>query len=574
MTYKQTKAHGGSLKNLMISSEEAESLKTEALNMKSITLSERQVNELEMMINGGFSPLEGYMGEDDYQSVLSTMRLVDGTVFPMPICLGVSESIAENLSIGDQIALRDAEGFMPAILELEEIYKINKRDEALAVFGTDSIDHPGVRDLLENKNSVYLSGKVRGIELPSHFDFEIVRNTPEELRTHFYKMGWKKVVAFTTSEPMHRMQRQITLDVARQLEANILVHPLLGEDKPGDINRFAKVRSYREMVRKFPHQLGVLSLIPLSSCSAGPREALMHAIVNQNYGCTHMIVGPDYASPKNVVNNQIFYEKFSAQKLLLKFENELIIQIVATDDYVYVPEKKSFYTISEAKRLDSKYIQFTRSDVKETLLRGESLPKWFTYPDIEKELASVYPSKDKIGFTLFFTGLSGSGKSTLARMIHSRMIEEEGRSVTLLDGDVVRLNLSSELGFSKEHRNLNIKRISFVANEISKNGGVAICAPIAPYSQMRRDARDLIEQHAAFIEIHISTPLEVCESRDRKGLYAKARKGIIPEFTGISDPYEEPINPELCIDTSQGTPMEQVQHIMLHLIREGYLGNE
>lgn len=570
MTSTHIPAHGGKLKNLLVSETQAEQLKDQAMEWQSVTLSERQVNELEMLVNGGFTPLDGYMGEADYRSVLSDMRLADGTVFPMPVCLDISPELAEKVQTGDTLALRDPEGFMPAILEVSEIWQVDIEAEALAIYGTNSMQHPGVRQLLENRHSVYVAGKVRGIELPMHFDFEIVRNTPQELREHFHRLGWKNVVAFTTSEPMHRLQRQITLDVARQVQANILVHPLLGEDQPGDMNRFARVRGYREIVRKYPHQLGMLSLLPLSRRSAGPREALWHAIINQNYGCSHMIIGPQHASPKGYDKN--FYEPGAAQNLVAAFEDELAIKIVPTDEHVYSSSRKMFAPRNEVEQAGEECLSLSRSEMRQKLLKGEALPEWFTYPDVERELASVYPSREHIGFTLFFTGLSGSGKSTLARIIHSKLIEEGGRPVTLLDGDIVRLNLSSELGFSREHRNLNIQRIGFVANEISKNGGIAICAPIAPYTQMRRNVRELIEQHGAFIEVHVATPLEVCEARDRKGLYAKARKGIIPEFTGISDPYEEPENAELVIDTSEGTPMEQAQQIMLYLIREGYLG--
>jgi len=563
-------ALGGAIKNLLVKSDDVEVLKKEALAWSSITLTERQINELELLLNGGFSPLEGYMDQANYQSVLDSMRLVDGTVFPLPICLGVTEKVAESLAVGEQVALRDHEGFMPAFIKISEIWKVDQEVEAQAIFETTSLDHPGVRQLLESDQTYYIAGKVQGIELPMHFDFELVRDTPQQLRAQFHKMGWQKVVAFTTGEPMHRLQRQITLDVAREVEANVLVHPLLGEDQPGDMNRFARVRAYRQVVRGYPHQIGFLSLLPLSRRFAGPREALLHAIVNQNYGCSHMIVGPEYASPKDV-KDKSFYEPKAAQKLLMQYEDDLAIRIVATDDYVYSPTKKRFVAAASLEE-DEEGLSISQVQVRERLRRGESLPEWFTFPDVEKELALVFPSNEKIGFTLFFTGLSGSGKSTLARMVHSKLIEEAGRPVTLLDGDIVRLNLSSELGFSKEHRNLNIRRIGFVANEISKNGGIAICAPIAPYTAMRREARDLIEQHGAFIEIHVSTPLEVCEARDRKGLYAKARQGLIPEFTGISDPYEIPEHPELTIDTSQGTPMAQVQKIMLYLIKEGYLG--
>lgn len=570
MTSQHIPAHGGKLRNLLVSEEQAEQLKDQAMDWQSVTLSERQVNELELLINGGFSPLDGYMGEKDYRSVLSDMRLADGTVFPMPVCLDIAPEAAEKIQTGDTLALRDQEGFMPAILEVSEIWQVDIEAEAQAIYGTTSMQHPGVRQLLENRHSVYVAGRVRGIELPMHFDFEIVRDTPHELREHFHRLGWKNVVAFTTSEPMHRLQRQITLDVAREIQANILVHPLLGEDQPGDMNRFARVRGYREIVRKYSHQLGMLSLLPLSRRSAGPREALWHAVINQNYGCSHIIIGPQHASPKGY--DKDFYEPGAAQKTVAAFESELAIKMVPTEEHVYSPSRKMFISRKDAEQTGEEHLSISRNQMRQKLLRGESLPEWFTYPDVERELASVYPSREHIGFTLFFTGLSGSGKSTLARMIHSRLIEEGGRPVTLLDGDIVRLNLSSELGFSREHRNLNIQRIGFVANEITKNGGVAICAPIAPYTQMRRNVRELIEQHGAFIEIHVSTPLEVCEARDRKGLYAKARKGIIPEFTGISDPYEQPEHAELIIDTSEGTPMEQAQQIMLYLIREGYLG--
>ena len=564
--------HGKNAVDLVVGEKEAEQLKVEALDWQSITLTDRQVNELELLLNGGLSPLSGYMSESDYRSVIQTHRLSDGTLFPMPVCLDIAPEFAEKIQPGDKIALRDPEGFMPAVLTVAEIWQVDLEEEAQAIFGTESPEHPGVRYFLENHHSVYVSGEVTGAGLPLHFDFEMVRDTPPELRQHFHRMGWKDVLAFTTSEPMHRLQRQLTLDVAREHGLNILVHPLVGEDQLGDMNRFARVRGYREIVRKYPHQMGMLSLLPLSRRSAGPREALWHMIINQNYGCSHMIIGPQYASPKGL--SKQYYREGEAQDFVGRFERELAIKSIPTEKHVYMPSTRKFVPKSALKDTGETGMSLTRIEMRQKLMRGESLPSWFTYPDIEKELARVYPSHDKIGFTLFFTGFSGSGKSTLARMVHSRLIEEGGRPVTLLDGDVVRLNLSSELGFSREHRNLNIQRIGFVANEITKNGGVAICAPIAPYAQVRREVRELIEQHGAFIEIHVSTPLEVCEARDRKGLYAKARKGIIKEFTGISDPYETPEKPELRIDTSEGTPMEQVQQIMLYLIREGYLGNE
>lgn len=564
------KPHGGTLVNLLVAEDEAEQLRQQAMDWPSVTLDDRQLNELELLVNGGFSPLQGYLSQTDYNAVLADMRLADGTLWPMPVTLDVNEDVAAKLSPGQTLALRDAEGFMPAVLEIGEIYEVDIQTEAEAIFGTSDIAHPGVRRHLENARRYRLAGPVRGIELPLHFDFESLRYTPASLREMFHRMGWSNVVAYSTSEPMHRLQRHITLQAARDFQANILVHPLLGEDQAGDMNRFARVRGYREIVRKYPHQLGMLSLLPLSRRSAGPREALWHMIVRQNYGCSHHVIETDYASPR--VNGRAYYDPDAAQRLLEKYQDELQIQMIAVEEQAYSPQRQSFAPLAELQAADEEALLMSDAAVKEQLYRGETLPDWFTYPDVEKELARVYPARNKIGFTLFFTGLSGSGKSTLARMVHSRLIEDGGRPVTLLDGDIVRLNLSSELGFSREHRNLNIRRIGFVANEISKNGGVAICAPIAPYTEMRRQVRELIEQHGAFIEIHVSTPLEVCEARDRKGLYARARKGIIPEFTGISDPYEIPEQAELSIDTSQGTPMEHTQQIMLYLFREGYLG--
>ena len=567
------KPHGGELVNLVADPERAETLKTESQQFPSLTLSQRQLCDLELLMNGAFSPLNGFMSRKDYDAVVDDLRLADGTLWPIPIVLDVPERFAEKLQPGARVALRDNEGFMPAVLTVGDIWHPDKEREAEKVYSTASEKHPGVRYLHESVHPVYLSGSIEGIQLPVHYDFESLWDSPEELRALFKKMGWRKVVAFQTSKPMHRLQRDITLQVAKDIQGHILLHPTVGMTKPGDLQYYARVHCYQAIRHHFPHNLAVLSLLPLAMRMAGPREALWHAIVSQNYGCSHLIVGPKHAYPPpgNNGDSAQFYEPDQAKALIEGFADDLAIKMVPVEGMCYSPSKDKFLPVSQiqAQKLDC--AEYTDAQMKKDLQRGEEIPDWFSYPEVVRNLRRAYPPRSRQGFTLFFTGLSGSGKSTLAKIIYAKLVEGGSRPVTLLDGDVVRLNLSSELGFSKEHRNLNIKRIGFVASEITKNGGVAICAPIAPYAATRRAVRDMIEPHGEFIEIHVATPLETCEERDRKGLYAKARRGEIPEFTGISDPYEVPEYPELRVDTTGLSPMEAAQEIFLYLLREGYL---
>jgi sulfate adenylyltransferase len=574
--------HGGELVDLLVDAGSAEALKTESQNFQSLTLSQRQVCDLELLMNGAFSPLTGFMGREVYESVVDTMRLPYGTAWPVPIVLDIPKNFAEKLEKGSKIALRDAEGFMPAVLTVEDIWQPDKSREAEKIYNTISEQHPGVRYLNECVHPVYISGQLQGIQLPVHYDFESLWDTPEEMRTLFKKMGWRRVVSFQTSKPMHRLQREITLQAAKDIQGHILLHPTVGMTKPGDLQYYARVHCYQAIRQHFPHNLAMLSLLPLAMRMAGPREALWHAIVSQNYGCSHMIIGPKHAyppvgagSPANSTGKDTplhsFYPEYAAQELLSEFQDDLKIEIIPVEAMSYVPGKSKFLSVSKIEEHGLESIEYTDLQMKKDLATGEEIPDWFSYPEVVRNLRNAYPPRSRQGFTLFFTGLSGSGKSTLAKIIYSKLVEGGGRPVTLLDGDIVRQHLSSELGFSKAHRNLNINRIGFVASEITKNAGVAICAPIAPYTTMRRSVREMIEPHGAFIEIHVATPLETCEARDRKGLYAKARKGEIPEFTGISDPYEVPEHPELRVDTTGLSPMEAAQEIFLYLLREGYL---
>ena len=566
---------------LLVDEARAEALKKRSLGFKSITLSKRQICDLELLLCGGFDPLQSFLDKASYDSVVDNLRLPDGRLWPIPIVLDVDEAFAESLEPGDQIALRDAEGFMPAVLTFSESWRPDKQREARAVYGTDSSDHPGVNYLYNETGDTYISGALGGIQMLRHHDFETLWNTPEEMRRLFDKMGWRRVVAFQTSSPMHRLHRELILSVAKAQEAHILLHPTVGVSKPGDLRYYARVHCYEAIRRHFPLNMAALSLLPLAMRMAGPREALWHAIVNQNYGCTHFILGPHHASPpmQSAVLDSAeasqegseFYSAYAAQQLASQYAGDLGIKIVEVDEWKYAPGKKRFLSQQALSAEGLAGIDYDNRDLKQALTQGREIPAWFSYPSVLDELRKVYPPRSRQGFTLFFTGFSGSGKSTVARILYAKLIEAGGRPVSLLDGDVVRQNLSSELGFSKAHRDINIRRIGFVAGEITKNGGVAICAPIAPYRETRRAVRELIEDHGAFIEIHVATPLEVCEARDRKGLYAKARKGIIPEFTGISDPYDVPLCPELRLDTSSLSPAQAVQEVLLYLFKEGFI---
>jgi sulfate adenylyltransferase len=560
-------------KTLLIEKNQADNWRNTSLNLTSLTLNRRQLCDLELLLNGSFSPLNGFMDETTYLSVINQARLPDGNLWPIPITLDVSANFAEKLTIGSHLALRDPEGFMPAVMRIDCIWQPDKIQEAELVYGTKNPLHPGVRHLLEEMGQIYIGGVVEGLQLPAHYDFENLWNTPEELRHLFNKMGWRRVMSFHSTNLMHRLHRDLVLDVAKAHQANILLHPAVGVTKPGDLHYYARVRCYKAVQRQIPHDMAILSLLPLAMRMAGPREALWHAIVNSNYGCTHFIVGPDHASPphEDKKSNEIFYGKYQAQEYALNFAKELDIQLIPVAERHYVPKRGRFMPVPDIQEQQLKDVTISDSKLKDLLIQNQEIPDWLTYSEVLDALRLVFPPRNQQGFTLFFTGLSGSGKSTLANIVFAKLIEHGSRPVSLLDGDIVRQNLSSELGFSKHHRDINIRRIGFVASEITKNKGVAVCAPIAPYTETRRAVRSSIEQHGAFIEIYVATPLEVCESRDRKGLYAKARKGLIPEFTGISDPYQVPEHPELQIDTTDLQPAEAAQEIMLYLFKQGFL---
>lgn len=549
----------------------SESIKNEAVKLPHIVLSERQLCDLELILNGGFNPLKSFLSRADYESVIKNMRLENGKLWPIPIILDVKkEDLEINIKLNKKIALRDKEGFLIAIIKIKEIWKPDKKEEAKLIYGTNDINHPGVKQLFNKTNDYYVSGPIENAVFPHHYDFQLLRHTPTELRHQFDKMGWKKIVAFQTRNPMHRAHKEIAFKAAIENDANLLIHPVVGQTKEGDVNHFTRVRCYQEILNHFPKGTTTLSLLPLAMRMAGPKEALWHAIIRKNYGCTHLIIGRDHAGPGNDKNGNPYYGAYDAQELLIKYEKEIGIKMVPFKMMVFVKEKNKYYEITKVPK-NCTSLNISGTEFRQKLEDGDNIPSWFSYPEVVKELRKAYPEKTKQGFTLFFTGLSGSGKSTIANGVLSKLLEKGDRKTTLLDGDIVRTHLSSELGFSKEHRDINVKRIGYVASEITKNGGIAICAPIAPFEGPRLENRNLIQQYGKYFEIYISTSVEECTKRDTKGLYAKALAGELKGFTGINDPYESPENPDLKIDTEYMTPEESVQEVILFLEKKGLI---
>ncbi len=549
---------------LYLSEDQATQARLDAAAMPSWDLTPRQLCDLELLLNGGFAPLAGFMGQADYGAVLADMRLASGALCPIPVTLDVSETFAADLSLGQDIALRDDEGVIIALMTLTDLWRPDKSAEARQVFGADDRAHPAVAYLHDRAGPIYLGGPVRGVDQPSHYDFRALRHSPNELRSLFDKWGWTRVVAFQTRNPLHRAHQELTLRAARDVQANLLIHPVVGLTKPGDVDHFTRVRCYQAILQSYPEQTTTMSLLHLAMRMGGPREALWHALIRKNYGATHMIVGRDHAGPGTNSAGDDFYDPYAAQDLVAKHADEVGLEIVPFKLMVYVQDRAQYVPVDEVAAGETK-LNISGTEVRRRLKQDLDIPDWFSPPEVIAELKKAFPPLEERGFTVFFTGLSGSGKSTIANALMIKLMELGGRPVTLLDGDVVRKNLSSELTFSKAHRDLNIQRIGFVASEITKNRGIAICAPIAPYAATRASVRDLIETYGLFVEVHVATSLEACEARDRKGLYAAARAGKIKGFTGIDDPYETPETPEVRLQTEGRTADACARDVMLKL---------
>ncbi len=535
------------------------------------TLTDRQVCDCEMILDGSFQPLNQFMSEKDYHSVLNDMRLHNGDLFPVPITLDVEKEFSEQIRIGEKIILREKEGFKIATMVIDSIWEPDLKKEAELVYGTSDHLHPAVNYMFNNGNKVYIGGRIEKIAMPNHYDYKQYRLSPTDAKMKFKNKGWDKVVAFQTRNPLHRAHIEMTLKSMDELGAKLFLHPVVGMTRPGDVDHYTRVRCYKHVIKKYPKDSAMLALLPLAMRMGGPREALLHAIIRKNYGCTHIIIGRDHAGPGNDSEGNPFYGPYDAQELLTEYKSEIGIEIVPFQFMVYTPSSKSYKPLESLDEGED-YQTISGTELRSILDKGDEIPEWFSFPEVSKELKKSRPPLNERGLTIFFTGLSGSGKSTIANGLLIKFLEKGSRPVTLLDGDIVRTHLSSELGFSKEHRSLNVQRIGFVASEITKNRGIAICAPIAPYENDRKINRDLISKVGSFIEIFVNTSLEKCEQRDSKGLYKLAREGKIKEFTGISDPYEEPKSPDIVVNSDGSkSPEDLVEYIYQTLVNMGYL---
>jgi sulfate adenylyltransferase len=559
--------HGGTLVNLLVDGDRSAEIRERSREWPSVDLNQRQLCDLELLLGGGLSPLTGFMGERDAASVVADMRLADGTFWPVPVTLDVDRATADKLPVGGPVALRDAEGVMLAALTVQEVFEPDREAEAVVLFSERGT---GGERYLRRMPGCAVAGRLEGLQLPVHYDFRELRLTPFELRRKFTRLGWRKVLAYQTHQTMHRAEQAATQAAAQAAGANLLIHPVVGLNKPGDVDHYTRVRCYQEILSHYPAFLARLNLLPLAVRGGGPREALLHAIVHRNHGCTHVMVESNGRGSVLETVGAPGYDDAAARDAVAAHAAELGVEMVPCTEMVWADNRKRYIPVGAAAS-DDRVLTMTGDDVRRRLADGREIPDWFSFPGVIRELRRRHPGRHAVGFTVFLTGLSGSGKSTIANGLRVKLLELGGRGVTLLDGDLVRKNLSSELGFSKEHRDLNIRRIGFVASEITRGGGVAICAPIAPYDSVRHEVREMVEPCGGFILVHVATPLEVCEQRDRKGIYAKARAGIVKEFTGISDPYEVPVDADVTIDTSVATPDEAVREVLLHLEREGYI---
>ncbi|RQM06637.1 hypothetical protein DH86_00001279 [Scytalidium sp. 3C] len=565
--------HGGELKDLIArDAPRRDQLVAEAESLPAVVLTERQLCDLELILSGGFSPLEGFMNEKDYNGVVEKNRLADGNLFSMPITLDVDQEQINELNIkpGARVTLRDfRDDRNLAIITVDDVYKPNKAKEAKEVFGGDE-DHPAVKYLYKTAKEFYVGGKLDAINRLEHYDYVALRYTPAELRLHFDKLGWQKVVAFQTRNPMHRAHRELTVRAARARQANVLIHPVVGLTKPGDIDHFTRVRVYQALLPRYPNGMAVLGLLPLAMRMGGPREAIWHAIIRKNYGATHFIVGRDHAGPGKNSKGEEFYGPYDAQYAVEKYKDELGIEVVPFQMMTYLPDSDEYKPKDEVPT-GTRTLDISGTELRSRLRTGREIPEWFSYPEVVKVLRESHPPRSAQGFTVFLTGYQNSGKDALARALNVTLNQQGGRSVSLLLGETVRSELSSELGFSRADRTRNIGRIAFVASELTRAGAAVIAAPIAPYEDARHHARELVEKYGDFYLIHVATSLEYAEKTDKKGIYAKARAGEIKGFTGVDDPYEIPKKADLTVDLEKTNIRSAVHQIILMLESAGLL---
>ncbi len=559
--------YGGVLRDLVAAPDETGELKKYAETLPSIQLSARSICDLEMLATGAFSPLDRFMGQADHERVVNEMRLADGRVFPIPVTLPVTA--ASGIDKHKEIALRDQKNNVLAVMDVEEIYEWNKREFAREVLGTESMRHPLAAEL-GSWGELNISGALRVVALPAYYDFPELRLTPAETRSRLEALGNRTVVAFQTRNPLHRAHEEMTKRAMEATGGSLLMHPVVGMTKPGDIDHYSRVRTYKILTEKYYDDARVLlALLPLAMRMAGPREALWHAIIRRNYGANHLIVGRDHASPGVDENGRPFYGPYAAQELVEKFSEEIGVGTVTFNEFVYLPERDRYEESSKISE-GAKILSLSGTQVRDEYLnKGRGLPAWFTRPEVARILERSYPPRAEQGVCIWFTGLSGAGKSTTAEIL-TAMLMRFGRRITVLDGDIVRTNLSAGLGFDKQGRDTNIRRIGFVAAEIVRHGGVAVCAAVSPYAETRAEVRKMMGgKH--FIEVFVDTPLDVCEERDTKGMYAKARRGEIKDFTGVDDVYEPPQDAEITLHTTERTPRENAQSIIDFLLEKEFI---
>lgn len=558
--------YGSALVNLMESAASRAALERSASSLPSVRLSERSRCDLELLATGAFSPLDRFMSRGDFDNVVRTMRLANGVLFPIPIALPIADEV--RVEVGQDVALRGPRHELLAVMTVDEVYDWNRDDVARLVFGTNDTKHPLVAEMASwgGRN---MSGPLRVISPGSPRDFSELRRAPCEVRALLAGRGRANVVAFQTRNPVHRAHEELMKRAIAAIDGVLLLHPVVGMTKPGDVDHYTRVRTYRALIeRYFSPERAVLSLLPLAMRMAGPREALWHAIIRRNYGASHFIVGRDHASPGNDSAGHPFYGPYDAQELVAKHAGEIGVEMIPFRELVYAEELAAYEELSRLPA-GAKVLSISGTQVREMLEAGEPLPEWFTRPEVAAILAETYSQKYEQGFCVWFTGLSGAGKSTTAELVVNALLGR-GREVTLLDGDVVRTHLSKDLGFSKEDRDANILRVGFVAAEIVRHGGAVVCAVVSPYAAPRNAVREMIGS-ARFIEVFVDTPLEVCEARDEKGMYAAARRGEVPNFTGINDPYERPVAPELTLETTSVTAAANADTIVARLTNRGFL---
>jgi len=553
--------------DLTIQPDELRDALEHAKNLPTVRLSERALCDLELLATGAFSPLDRFMGLADYNRVVVEMRLANGHLFPIPVTLPVASD--QRIELDSEVALLDSRNEMVAVMTVEEIYEWNLVKTAHAVFGTNDERHPLVAEM-HRWGTRNISGRLKVLRLPTHYDFRDLRLTPTQTRARLEQSGFENVVAFQTRNPLHRAHEELTKRAIEEVNGVLLLHPVVGMTKPGDIDYFTRVRTYKVLASKYYDQNRILlSLLPLAMRLAGPREALWHALIRRNYGANHMIIGRDHASPGNDSSGKPFYPPYAAQELVQSFEDEVGVKVLPFGEFVYLPDEDRYEDVRKIE-VTAVTAQLSGTQVREWYRDGGAeLPGWFARTEVSEAIAATYPPRHKQGFCVWFTGLSAAGKSTTAEIL-TVLLQEFGRQVTVLDGDVVRHNLSRGLGFSKEDRDLNIRRIGFVAAEIVKHQGTVICAAVSPYRATRNEVRNSVGSDR-FIEVFVDTPLEECERRDAKGMYSKARRGELKNFTGIDDPYEPPVQPELVLETLNSSAEENARSIIDYLVQRGFL---